>query len=171
MPSEIIHKYDTIITDPPYSNNGLWLFLSRAITLLRHEENLDIFLSFAHRSPNQTHSLQNVIHGLGLSIMEIIPRFNKYEGSEVLGNETQLFHLKTTHKTEAFVDESKPDITVIYTGETHPYIRHFQCTACNNEIEVGPDKEFLTIELLKGNSCPQCGGKKFKLIERNLATE
>lgn len=171
MPPELMGKYDTIITDPPYSNNGLWLFLSRAISLLKHEENLDIFLSFAHRSPNQTHSMQNVIHGLGLSIMEIIPRFNKYEGSEVLGNETQLFHLKTTHKTEGFIDESKPDISAIYTGETHPYIRNFQCTACNKEIEVGPDKEFLTIELLKGNSCPHCGGKKFKLIKRNLAIE
>ena len=103
--------------------------------------------------------------------MEIIPRFNKYEGSEVLGNETQLIHLKTTNRTEAFVDEHKPDITTIYTGETHPYIRKFMCTSCQSEIEVGPDKEFQTIEQLKGDTCPNCRGKKFKLIERNLIIE
>ena len=171
VPSELLHRFDTIITDPPYSQNGLSLFLSRAISFMNMEPNKDIFLSFAHRSPDKTLVIQSILTQLGLATIEILPRFNKYEGSEILGNETQILHLKTTRTTKEIVIPDQQYTTPIYTGETHPYIRHFQCTSCNNDIEVGPDKEFLTIELLKGNSCPHCGGKKFKLIERNLVIE
>ncbi|MHA1112127.1 MAG: bis-aminopropyl spermidine synthase family protein [Promethearchaeota archaeon] len=171
VPFELLHRFDTIITDPPYSQNGLSLFLSRAISFIDKETNKDIFLSFAHRSPDQTLVIQSILTQLGLATIEILPRFNKYEGSEILGNETQMSHLKTTRTTKEIVKSDQQFTTAIYTGETHPYIRHFQCMACNNDIEVGPDKEFLTIELLKGNSCPHCGGEKFKLTERNLVTE
>ncbi|TFG17003.1 MAG: putative methyltransferase [Promethearchaeota archaeon] len=171
VPSELLHRFDTIITDPPYSQNGLSLFLSRAISFMKKEPNKDIFLSFAHRSPDQTLVMQSILTQLGLATLEILPRFNKYEGSEILGNETQLLHLKTTRTTKDIVKPDQQYTTPIYTGETHPYIRHFQCTSCNKVIEVGPDKEFQTIELLKGNSCPHCGEVKFKLIERILAIE
>jgi predicted methyltransferase len=171
IPSELLHHFDTIITDPPYSLNGLQLFLSRAISFLESGKNKDIFLSFAHRSPDQTLKMQVILTKLGLSLMEILPRFNKYEGSEILGNETQLIHLKTTSSTKAIINSEEKFTGVMYTGETHPYIRQFQCASCNTIIEVGPDKEFLTIELLKGHSCPKCNGKKFNLLERNLALE
>lgn len=171
VPSELLHKYDTIITDPPYSINGLRLFLSRAISFMNPEKNKDLFLSFAHRSPDQTLQIQLVLTKLGLSVIEILPRFNKYEGSEILGNETQLFHLKTTSSTKAIINSEQDFTEIMYTGETHPYIRQFQCGACNTVVEVGPDKQFITIEQLKVHSCPECGGKKFNLISRNLALE
>jgi N4-bis(aminopropyl)spermidine synthase len=171
IPAEFIHQFDTIITDPPYSINGLKLFLSRAISFLDTGINQDIFLSFAHRSPSQTLEMQSILADLGLAIIEIIPRFNKYEGAEVLGNETQLYNLKTTEKTQEIVKSDEKFTSTIYTGETHPYIRKFQCTSCNTLIAVGPDKKFNTIEQLKGDSCPHCGGKKFKLIERNIVID
>ena len=115
--------------------------------------------------------MHTILTQLGLASMEILPRFNKYEGSEILGNETQLLHLKTTKLTKEIIDHSQEYSSAIYTGETHPYIRQFQCTSCKSVIEVGPDKEFITIEQLKGNSCPECNGKKFKLIERNLVLD
>ncbi len=169
IPESLINNFDTIITDPPYSLNGLSLFLSRAVSLLRSEVNKDLFLSFAHRSPDQTLEIQMILAQLGLACIEILPGFNRYEGAEVLGNETQMFHLKTTSKSKEIINPLQQDSTSIYTGETHPYIRQFQCISCGTEIEVGPDKEFVTIELLKGNGCPKCDGKKFKLMERNLA--
>ncbi len=168
IPSESMGTFDTIITDPPYSTNGLNLFLSRAIDFLDFDVNKDIFLSFAHRSPDQTLEIQKTLTSLGLTAMEIIPRFNKYEGSELLGNETQMIHLKTTKETNATIKSNETYDSKIYTGETHPYIRKFQCVSCKTIIDVGPDCEYPTIELLKGSSCPNCQGKKFELIERNL---
>jgi predicted methyltransferase len=171
IPAEFIHKFDTIITDPPYSRNGLRLFLSRAISFLEPGRNHDIFLSFAHRSPDETLEMQSTLTELGLATIEIIPGFNKYEGAEVLGNETQLLHLKTTKTTREIVPFDEKFVSNIYTGETHPYIRKFQCTSCNEIIEVGPDKEFITIEQLKGHHCPNCKGIKFKLIDRNIIVD
>ncbi|MBN2156975.1 MAG: bis-aminopropyl spermidine synthase family protein [Candidatus Lokiarchaeota archaeon] len=168
IPSELLHSFDTIITDPPYSPDGLGLFLSRALSCMDSGVNKDIFLSFAHRSPDQTMKIQSIMTQMGLSIVEIIPRFNKYEGSETLGNETQMFHLKTTSFSQELVLASAKADLKIYTGETHPYIRQFQCMSCNAIIEVGPDKEYQTIEELKGATCPNCSSKKFKLIGRNL---
>jgi predicted methyltransferase len=167
-PTEILNKFDTVITDPPYSPNGLRLFLSRAISFLKPDVNKDIFLSYAHRSPDKTHELQQIINESGLAIMEILPRFNKYEGSELLGNETQMLHLKTTKVTKASILGSETFNNGIYTGETHPYIRIFKCKACNTEISVGPDQEYLTIEQLKGVGCPECEEKKFTLEDKNL---
>ena len=100
--------------------------------------------------------------------MEIIPRFNTYEGSEVLGNQTQMIHLKTTLEAKPLI---LPDVEykeAIYTGESHPYIRTYKCKNCNHTVEVGPDREFTTIEILKGNKCPKCESKNFDLVSRNL---
>ncbi|MBD3351545.1 MAG: putative methyltransferase [Candidatus Lokiarchaeota archaeon] len=173
VPKELLHKFDTIITDPPYSLPGLTLFLSRAISMLNRNKKLDlgqnIFLSYAHRSSETTLKIQKALIEMGLAVMEITPSFNKYEGSEILGNITQLFHLKTTSKTSPSISASQQFVEKFYTGETHPYIRKYQCKLCQHVITVGPDKEFETIELLKGNKCPKCGkSKTFTLIEKNL---
>ncbi len=171
--SELLEKFDTIITDPPYSANGLKLFLSRAISMIKTNDKYctgkDIFLSYAHRSSEKTLEIQSLIDDMGLSIMELIPRFNKYEGAEVLGNQTQMFHLKTTSKTKAIIPAEEKFLDIIYTGESHPYIRKYKCKGCEAVIIVGPDNEYETIEILKGNKCPKCKvSKKFDLIERNI---
>ena len=174
IPNELLSKFDTIITDPPYSINGVKLFLSRAISMMptidKYNTGKDIFLSFAHRSPQRTLKLQSLLTEMGLSIMEIIPRFNIYEGSEVLGNQTQMFHLKTTLETKALIPPDGVYKETMYTGESHPYIRIYKCKNCNQQIEIGPDREFTTIEILKGQKCPnpKCESKNFDLVSRNL---
>lgn len=176
IPKELLHKFDTVITDPPYSPNGIKLFISRALSMIKtdgdYEFNKDIFLSFAHRSSPRTVEFQKLLCNMDLAMMEIIPKFNKYEGSEVLGNQTQMIHIKTTKTSKPLIKDSETFSEPMYTGETHPYIRKYKCMDCGSIIEVGADKEFQTIEILKGNKCPQCkNSKKFELIERNLDIE
>jgi len=173
IPDNLINKFDTIIMDPPYSLNGLKLFLSRGISLLKHPSKYDIkkdiYLSFAHKSQEYTLEFQKFIIDSNLAIMEIIPKFNKYEGSEVLGNITQMIRLNTTMKTKPLINPNEEFNESIYTGETHPYIKKYRCTNCNEILEVGPDRQFETIEILKGEKCPKCQtSKNFELIERNL---
>lgn len=173
IPLDLLKKFDTIITDPPYSLNGLKLFLSRVISLLdidtHYKIGKDIFLSFAHRSAERTYDIQFLLVELGLTVIEQIPRFNRYEGSEVLGNQTQMFHIKTTTKTKPLIQSLDPYTGDLYTGETHPYIKQYKCKECGSTIVVGPDHEFVTIEQLKGNKCPDCKNSvKFDLIGRNI---
>jgi hypothetical protein len=164
LPSELMNRYDVVFTDPPYTVEGLKLFLSRGIGALRKEKCASIYLAFAHKPPEEMLSLQAAINEMGLFIRELIPRFNRYEGAEMFANTTFLAKLETT-------DKMRPSIVgrfdgKIYTGEARPTIRTYRCR-CGYEINVGAGEKIQTIEDLKSRGCPRCGAKKgFKIIRR-----
>ena len=145
--------------DPPYSENGLRLTISRAIAMLRSEPGREIFLSFAHRSPVEFLKLQEIIIGMGLAIMEITPRFNTYEGASILGNQTQILRLATTESTKSLIPHNVNHEELIYTGKISPTTRFYYCLNCNKTIEIGEKSQIKTIEKLKENGCPLCKAK------------
>lgn len=156
--------FDTIFTDPPYTINGLELFLTRAVELIKKEVGLNIFLSYAHKSQDAMYKIENIILKLGLSIFQIIPCFNEYEGAEILGNKGQLIMLQTTTN---IVDTKSIDyIDIIYTGQIRQTKRKYKCKNCGKEIFVGIEEKYGTIEELKKRRCPVCQKEKFDLVER-----
>ncbi len=152
----VLHQFDTLVVDPPYSINGLKLVLSRAIGLLREEPGAEVYLSYAHRSAQELHEIQTLILSLGFSILEIIPRFNYYEGGQILGNTTQMFRLATTSKMHTSILPESPFQDLMYTGELNPHIKIYFCTNCQRMISLGKQEEFQTIEQLKAKGCPFC---------------
>ena len=164
LPNEIINSFDTAFTDPPYTNNGLILFVTRAIECLKKEVGLNIFLSFAHKSQDSMYKIENEILKLGLCIYHIIPNFNEYEGAEILGNKGQLIILKTTNYTEKTlnIDYDKP----IYTGELRQTRRKYKCKNCGKEYWVGIEEKIDTIEQLKDKKCLICKENIFELVEK-----
>ncbi|MHA1821978.1 MAG: bis-aminopropyl spermidine synthase family protein [Promethearchaeota archaeon] len=168
----LIDRFDTIILDPPYSENGLKLFLSRALSFIKttskYDVSKDIFLSFAHRSSETTLKIEKQIIRMNLAIMEIIPAFNKYEGAEILGNITQMLHLKTTSDSVPIIKAESKFFQKIYTGETRPHTTIYECSNCKNIIKIGLEEKIKSIEILKSTGCPKCGAKKFRLIEREV---
>ena len=62
-------------TDPPYTLQGLTLFLSRGISALKHEKGCPIFLSFAHKSPDFTWSMRREFVRMGLSVKQVFASF------------------------------------------------------------------------------------------------
>lgn len=159
IPEDLVNKFDTIMIDPPYSEQGLRLTLSRAIDMLRIELGSEIFLSFAHRSPLEFLKLQEIITEMGLAIMEITPRFNTYEGASILGNQTQLLRLVTTESTKSLIPPNIKYEEPIYTGKISPTTRFYYCTKCNKTIEIGETSQIKTIEKLKESGCPYCNSK------------
>lgn len=156
--------FDTIFTDPPYTINGLELFLTRAVELIKKEVGLNIFLSYAHKSQDAMYKIENIILKLGLSIFQIIPCFNEYEGAEILENKGQLIMLQTTTN---IVDKKSTDyIDMIYSGEIRQTKRKYRCKNCKKEIFVGIEEKYTTIEELKEKKCPVCQTEKFDLVER-----
>ena len=164
LPDDLRDRYDVVFTDPPYTTQGLRLFLSRGIEALRKRKCAGVYLAFAHKRPEEMLELQKAISGMGLVIRELIPRFNTYEGAEMFANTTFLARLETT-------DETRPSITKrfegkLYSGQVSPTIRTYRCN-CGKEIEVGFAKSFRTIEQLKSEGCPACGGRKgFRLLKK-----
>jgi len=166
VPAELEGLFDACFTDPPYTIPGMALFLSRGITLLKKKTGLPLFLSFAHKSPSFSLEMQQELLRMGLVIAESIPRFNQYEGAEIIGNTGQMIVLRTSTKTKPVVNEL-PQEQPLYTGELKRTLRTYQCQSCKQIIKVGFDKEYHTIEAVKKDGCPRCKNTIFDLVERS----
>ncbi|WP_371804495.1 bis-aminopropyl spermidine synthase family protein [Candidatus Lokiarchaeum ossiferum] len=156
VPNGLIHRFDTIMVDPPYSLSGLRLVLSRAISLLRTIPGGEIYLSFAHRAAEDTLAMHALFCKLGLAVIEMIPRFNYYEGAGILGNTTQMIRLVTTTKSSPLISPKEEFQEKIYTGEIKPNIRYYFCNNCGKLIPIGETEQLKTVEQLKAQKCPHC---------------
>ncbi|UNK19945.1 bis-aminopropyl spermidine synthase family protein [Paenibacillus sp. N3/727] len=167
LPKKLCGQYDCFFTDPPYTLQGMTLFVSRGISALKKEKGLPIFLSYAHKSPDYNLAILRELVRMGLSLREIIPHFNKYEGAQMIGNSGQMIILKTTELTEPIVTCSFED--ALYTGEVKRTLRTYQCKQCHGSLLVGIQGEFHTIEDLKNQGCPHCENDTFTLIAKKNA--
>ncbi len=156
--NEYMGVFDTIFTDPPYTLDGLKLFLSRGVEGLGEGKDGTLYLAFSHKPVDEYLELQKIINSMGFVIYELIPGFNTYEGSEIIGNTTFLARLigKNLKKFE----EEEINFDKLYTGEVKPTIRYYKCLNCGKTYEI--DGKTLRIE----NLICECGGKKFKMIKR-----
>jgi len=162
---EILHgKYDCFFTDPPYTLQGMSLFLSRGIQALKREKGLPIFLSFAHKSPPFMLAMQREFVRMGLIVSANFPRFNAYEGAEMIANRSQMFILRTTDQSKPEYPEKFTD--ALYTGEVKQTLRTYRCKHCLQDVHVGINGVFATIEQLKNEGCTGCGRDTFEMITK-----
>jgi predicted methyltransferase len=157
-------QYDCFFTDPPYTLQGMTLFISRGISGLRKKKGLPIFLSFAHKSPDFTLAMQREFIRMGLMTREVIPCFNEYEGAVMIGNRGQMIILKTTESTSPDITSTFED--AVYTGEVKRTLRTYRCKQCEAPILVGLGGDFVTIEELKNRGCSSCNNDAFDLINK-----
>ncbi len=159
-----VDRFDVVLTDPPYTLPGLRLFLSRAIDTLRPRKTSSIYLAFPDKPPLEMLEAHRAINGMGLYVRELIPRFNVYEGAEILANTTFMAKLTVT-------EVASPTVTgvfrgALYTGEVRPTVRTYRCR-CSEEVRVGSGEAYATVEDLKVRGCPACGSRKgFRLRKR-----
>jgi predicted methyltransferase len=164
LPKELRGAFDTFFTDPPYTTQGLNLFLSRGIDSLKRKKTSYAYFAYPDKPPLEMLKAHDTILRMGAYIDELSPRFNLYEGAEILGNTTSMFRIVVTEK-------AKPAITgnysgEIYTGELNPTIRTYLCK-CGERIKVGATEEYATINIVKTNGCPKCGKKNgFRLVRK-----
>ncbi|MHA1685459.1 MAG: bis-aminopropyl spermidine synthase family protein [Candidatus Heimdallarchaeaceae archaeon] len=156
------NRYDCIFTDPPYTREGCSLFISRSIELLNNERGGTIYLSFGIKPPKDMLEIQQDLTKMGCVITDILPRFNKYEGAQKLGNVSNLYRIVTAPNSKPLITDKYTG--PLYTGEKNPIIRKYKCSYCNSIIEVGIGRDFRTIEDLKSFGCPNCKKNKFQKI-------
>jgi predicted methyltransferase len=165
LPENLRHQFDTFETDPPYTTEGLTLFVSRAIQALKPGAGQQGFLSFGHKSPAELFDVHLNLVNMGLVVREVIPSFNDYQGASILGGSSQMIYLPTTNATEPLVPSSRYR-EPIYTGESSPTTRLYVCTQCKTKYEVGQGHPFATIESLKAAGCGKCGNTRFRYVRR-----
>lgn len=103
IPVEFLSKFDVVFFDPPYSSNGMKLFLSRAIqTLDFHNKASRIYMCYGNSdlAREKFVEIQKIIAESGLMTRYIYDKFNRYSGAESIGNSSSLYICDSTPSTK-----------------------------------------------------------------------
>lgn len=100
LPAGLVSSSDVVITDPPYTPEGVRLFLSRAVQALRDTGAGRILLAYGFGDqPALGLAVQDAIHGLHLVIEAALPGFNRYDGAHAIGATATLYVLRPTTRS------------------------------------------------------------------------
>ncbi|TKK86072.1 putative methyltransferase [Herbidospora galbida] len=109
---------DLAITDPPYTPDGVGLFVARGLEGLRDRDEGRVLLAYgaSERTPMLALKVQHSLADLQLLNEAIYPDFNRYDGAEAIGSAADLYVLRPTTKSWPAV-ASRVDrlATAIYT--------------------------------------------------------
>jgi len=106
LPDSYKQKFDVVFTDPPYTPEGISLFVSRAIQALDlKNQSARIYLCYGNsdRAKERFIPIYELLASSGLMVRWIFDKFNRYEGAESIGSASSLFVLDVTSKTKALV--------------------------------------------------------------------
>ena len=103
LPPSLQNQFDLVFTDPPYSEDGVGLFLQRAICALKKRDFTRIVLAYGYGEQQTSlgYKVQSVLHQLRLLNEAIWPRFNHYTGAPSLGQRSDLYILRPTRRSMA----------------------------------------------------------------------
>ncbi len=157
LPDNLLGRFDSFETDPPYTIAGASLFVRRGVELLERGRGYGM-LSFGHTSPPDRIKLQAALISIGVATTALYPAFNRYAGASILGSTSELHELVATGSTVT----NEPWQGPLYTAEVNPRVRLYQCTECRQRWELGTGEIPATIEALKEKGCPACGNHDFR---------
>ncbi|MEU8249067.1 bis-aminopropyl spermidine synthase family protein [Nonomuraea sp. NPDC048916] len=108
--------HDLAITDPPYTPEGVGLFVARAIEGLKPGGRVALAYGASERTPALALKVQSSLADLNLVYEAIYPDFNRYFGAEAIGSAADLYLLCPTGKTRPAVAARLDRLsTAIYT--------------------------------------------------------
>lgn len=97
LPPALSDSADVVFTDPPYTPEGLGLFLSRSVAALRREDpGARIVIAYGHsrRRPDLGLAAQSEIARQNVVIDAMLPSFNRYTGAQAVGSSSDLYCLQ-----------------------------------------------------------------------------
>ena len=118
IPDIVAASADVVLTDPPYTPEGVELFLGRGVQGLRDHANgrLVMACGFSSLHPALGMKVQRAVQDLDLVTEAILPAFNRYHGAQALGSASDLYVLRPTSRTFQILDKRLARAAVnIYT--------------------------------------------------------
>lgn len=106
LPKELLNKFDVVFTDPPYTGEGVRLFVSRSISVLNSKNTTArIYLCYGNsdRAKERFIPIYRSIIDSGLMIRYVFDKFNRYYGAESIGSTSSLFVLDITPKAKILI--------------------------------------------------------------------
>jgi hypothetical protein len=122
-------RFDVVVTDPPYTLNGIKLFLNRSLAFLGDTANKSIYLYYGNsiKNPEKTLQIQELLAKYKLLIREKIDNFARYNGAESIGSASSLYLLQTLKNTQRPTGQKITDIYTYQKSHTgdFPYVEHY----------------------------------------------
>ncbi|MCA1846038.1 MAG: bis-aminopropyl spermidine synthase family protein [Actinobacteria bacterium] len=94
----LVGTADLVFTDPPYTTEGVRLFLVRALEALRPtgHERLAFCFGTGERHLVKALEVQSLLADLRLALEAMLPGFNHYDGAEAIGARSDLYICRPT---------------------------------------------------------------------------
>jgi N4-bis(aminopropyl)spermidine synthase len=101
LPDVAAESADLVLTDPPYTPEGVALFLARGAQGLRDRVNgrLVMAYGFSPLHPALGMKTQRAVQDLDLVTEALLPAFNRYHGAQAVGSASDLYVLRPTART------------------------------------------------------------------------
>ncbi|GAA1778531.1 bis-aminopropyl spermidine synthase family protein [Actinomadura chokoriensis] len=118
LPAALRESADLVLTDPPYTPEGVRLFVARGLQGMRDQRNGRVLLAygFGERQPALGLAVQKALHPLHLAYEAMLPNFNRYVGAQAVGSAAALYVLRPTRRTAAAARAAADDArTAMYT--------------------------------------------------------
>ena len=98
LPPSLVGTADLVFTDPPYTIEGMRLFLVRALEALRPtgHERLAFCFGTGERHLIKALEVQALLGDLRLALEAMLPGFNHYTGAEAIGSRSDLYICRPT---------------------------------------------------------------------------
>src|SRR5260370_1204355 len=93
LPAPAVGCADLVFTDPPYTPEGVELFVARGLQGLANRDNSRAILPYGYseRPPTLGFHGQSAAHRLGLAYEMMLPAFNRYDGAQAVGRASDLY--------------------------------------------------------------------------------
>ncbi|RZS32753.1 uncharacterized protein DUF43 [Herbihabitans rhizosphaerae] len=118
FPPSLLGTADLVFTDPPYTPEGMRLFLAHGVLGLREPVAGRLIVAYGHtdRAPELGRKTQAEMLRLGLVFEAILPDFNRYDGAQAVGSASDLYVCQPTARAAG---QARPTVssgrTAIYT--------------------------------------------------------
>ncbi|MCP2168006.1 putative methyltransferase [Goodfellowiella coeruleoviolacea] len=92
---------DLVFTDPPYTPEGMALFVGRGVSALRDVANGRVLVAYGYsaRNPALGLKVQQEVQRLGVVFEAVLPGFNRYQGAQAVGSASDLYVCRPTARS------------------------------------------------------------------------
>ncbi|MGB8345573.1 MAG: bis-aminopropyl spermidine synthase family protein [Ktedonobacteraceae bacterium] len=119
LPRSLHESCDLAFTDPPYTPEGIGLFLARGIESLKPADYARLLFcyGFSERRPALGFKVQSVLYDLRLVSEAILPHFNRYSGAEAIASSAALYICRPTRRSVPAAEAQKVDPRIYTHGK------------------------------------------------------
>jgi N4-bis(aminopropyl)spermidine synthase len=100
LPTRLRESSQLVFTDPPYTPEGVRLFVTRGLQGLADDRNGRVLVAYGFgEQPALGLAVQQALGPLHLAYEAVLPGFNRYAGAEAIGGEAALYVLRPTRRS------------------------------------------------------------------------